>query len=73
MAITDEQRAIFEQVLAAACGNPESIALLETKEKSTGRNALLLAMVVQDGEFFDVVPLAELIMPGDLQRYEEPK
>ena len=71
--ITEEQQAIFQQVLAAVTENPGGIALLETKEKGTGRSVLLVTAVIQEDEFYDMIPLAELLLPGDLKRYEEPK
>lgn len=73
--ITEEQKQAFEKFISAVvyAREGEEIALLQTKEKGTGREALLVAYVTPPSEednSFHVMPLAELLVGNDIDRYE---
>jgi hypothetical protein len=74
--ITEEQSKIFKEFLNILRGSEgNEIALLQCKEKGTGRKVCLISYVTPPSELDDsytITPLAELLMPGDIERYEDP-
>lgn len=74
--ITEEQKQAFEKFLQIIQNSDdEEIALLQAKEKKTGRDVCLISHVAPPNETDDsytITPLAELLFLDDIDRYEDP-
>jgi len=77
--ITEEQQDAFSKfitVIKITNMDEKKIALVETQEKGTGRNVCLICCVIhpsKEDEMFTIVPMAELLVDDDIDRYERPK
>lgn len=74
--ITEKQAEVFNKFLQTIrYSKDENIALLQTKEKGTGRDVCLISHVAPPSDTDDsytITPLAELLFLDDIDRYEQP-
>lgn len=75
--ITEKQREAFNRFMDIITYHGErEIALLQTREKETKRDVVLIVQVrepTDKDENFYMNPLAELLIDGDIDRYEDPE
>lgn len=74
--ITEKQAEVFNKFLQTIrYSKDENIALLQTKEKGTGRDVCLISYVSppsEEDDSYTITPMAELLFLNDIDRYEQP-